>query len=207
MYRIFGPKGGVIVRAATLARLRKILAGLRHRFGRVRVVNLAKPKPKPFVMYDSITVADIPATAVAVAGYMNGRWPTYPVLGETHPHAKRLSIAVSAIVDADCLDVEKWDATPEQAPAWVKRQQLRGVKRPVVYTSLSEAKTVLKVLKEHGIERNQIRLWTAHYTDRPHRCSPLCRFGFWARADATQYTDKALGRNLDASLCAPRFLP
>lgn len=40
MYRVFGPRGGVIVRTATLARIRKILAGLRRRFGKVRVVNL-----------------------------------------------------------------------------------------------------------------------------------------------------------------------
>lgn len=206
MYRIFGPKGRLIVRSATLARVKAILAGLRRRFGKVRVVNL-NPPPGPFTMYDSITVTEIPPTAAAVAGYVNGHWPTFPTLAQTHPHAKRLSIAVTASADADCLDIEQGDATPADAAAWVKRQHARGVERPVVYTSLSQAKAVLAALKAAGIQRNQIRLWTAHYTFRPHRCTPLCQFGFWARADATQYTDKALGKTLDASLCAPRFLP
>ena len=205
MYRILGPKGHLIVRSATLARVKQILPGLRRRFGKVRLVNLARPKS--FTMYDSIIVAELPADAAAVAGYMNGHWPTFPVLAETHPHAKRLAIAVSASVEAECLDIEKGDALATEAPAWVRRQQARGVKRPVVYTSLSQAKTVLSILNAHGISRRQVRLWTAHYTGRPHRCSPRCRFGLWTRADATQYTDKARGKNLDASLCAPRFLP
>lgn len=205
MYRIFGPKGGLVVRSATLARVRQIAAALRRRFGRIRIVNL--DAPKAFTMYDSIIVDRIPLDAAAVAGYVNGRWPTFPVLARTHPHARRLSIAVTAFADADCLDVEKGDATPAEAPAWVLRQHARGVKRPVVYTSLSQAKTVLAALNAHGINRSQVRLWTAHYTGKPHRCSPLCRFGLWTRADATQYTDKAHGKSLDASLCAPRFLP
>jgi len=205
VYRIFGPRGGVVVRSATLARVKKILAALRRRFGKIRVVNLARPKA--FTMYDSIIVADLPSDAAAVAGYMNGHWPTFAVLEETHPHAKRLSIAVSASVDAMCLDVEQGDATPAEAPSWVRRQHARGIKRPVVYCSLSNAVLVLKTLKAAGIKRSQVRLWTAHYTGRAHRCSPRCRFGLWTRADATQYTDKAHGKSLDASLCAPRFLP
>lgn len=162
---------------------------------------------RPFVMYDSVTVADIPSAAVAVAGYVNGHWPTFPVLADTHRHAKRLSITVFADADADCLDVEGGDAAPAQAPAWVRRQHVRGVKRPVVYCALSSTPAVLASLKHAGIRRSHVRLWTAHYTYRPHRCSPLCRFGMWTRADATQYTNRAFGRNLDASLCAPRFLP
>lgn len=156
-------------------------------------------------MYDSVAITELPRDAEAVAGYVNGRWPTYAELVLKFPHAHKLSIAVSADADADCLDVERFDATPLQAPLWVKRQLEHGVKRPVVYCSVSDAATVLKALKRAGIGRKQVRLWTAHYTLRPHRCSPLCRFGLWTRADATQYTDKALGRSLDASLCAPRF--
>lgn len=158
-------------------------------------------------MFDSVTVREIPADAEAVAGYANGEWPTFALLSRTHPHARRLSIAVNASADADCLDVEPRDATNAEAAAWVRRQQARGVKRPAVYTSVSNARALLTALKRAGVERRDIRLWTAHYTGRPHRCSPLCRFGFWARADATQFTDRSHGRNLDESLCADSFLP
>lgn len=170
-----------------------------------------KPKPQPITMYDSIDVAQIPRDAVAAAGYVNGRWPTFSRLG---PHKHRLSIAVSASANAECLDVEKGDATISQAPAWVKRQLKRGVKRPVVYTSVSRAPALLRALSDAGIRVKrakirrwlgpQIRLWTAHYTFHPHICSKECGFGD-ITADATQYHDHALGKNLDASLVSPTF--
>lgn len=156
-------------------------------------------------MFDSVNLAEIPKDAPAVAGYVGGMWPTFPHLKTSFPHAHRLSIAVNASQDADCLDVELGDATPEQAPAWVSRQLKRGVKRPVVYCSVAGAEGVLGALSRAGIRRSAIRLWTAHYTGRPHRCSPHCGYGFLTFADATQWTNHSHGRNLDESLCAPGF--
>lgn len=40
MYRILGPKGHLVVRSATLARVKQIVPSLRRRFGKIRVVNL-----------------------------------------------------------------------------------------------------------------------------------------------------------------------
>lgn len=156
-------------------------------------------------MFDAVTWQNIPKDAEAVAGYVNGRWPTYNSVVKAHPKAHHLSIAVSSNADADCLDVEPGDATNFVAPAWVERQLARGVKRPCVYTSVSNAKALLAELARHGIMRSQIRLWTAHYTFRPHRCNAACGFGMPTLADATQWTDKALGRSLDQSLCADDF--
>jgi hypothetical protein len=93
------------------------------------------------------------------------------------------------------------------AARWVKRQQARGVKHPVVYTSVSNVPALLGALAKDGIKRLDIRLWTAHYTGRPHLCGPQCGFGMSTTADATQYTNHALGRTLDASLCRDGFLP
>lgn len=156
-------------------------------------------------MYDAVTVSEIPADAQAVAGYTSGNFPTWPELLKRFPHAHRLSIAINAGHDADCLDVEPGDATPADAAVWVKRQQARGVARPVLYASVSTMPTVLRELAAAGIHREHVRLWTAHYTGRAHLCSPACGFGFLETADATQWTDKALGRNLDESLCADTF--
>lgn len=169
---------------------------------------LRKPKSKPvpqLTMYDSVDIGQIPRSALAVAGYVGGHWPTFTELVPLFPYAHRQSIAISADEDADILDIENGDATPGQAPSWVKRQLARGVKRPGVYCSLAIAWRVWLGLKLARIPRNRVRIITAHYTYTPHRCSPLCRFSFWTRADATQYTDKALGRNLDATLCSPDF--
>jgi cell wall-associated NlpC family hydrolase len=46
VYRIFGPKGHLIVRSATLARVKQILPSLRRRFGKIRLVNLTPPLSK-----------------------------------------------------------------------------------------------------------------------------------------------------------------
>lgn len=161
----------------------------------------------PLSMFDSINVGEIPAGAGLVAGYVNGHWPTYLELVRRFPKAHVLGIAVSSSADAECLDVEQGDATVAVAPGWVKRQQARGVRKPVVYTSVSQARSLLDALAADGIRRSDIRLWTAHYTFRPHLCTSACGFGFQGIADATQYHDHAFGRNLDASLVSDGFFP
>lgn len=46
-YRILGPKGHLIVRKATAARVKQILPGLRRRFGHVKVIALiVRPSPR-----------------------------------------------------------------------------------------------------------------------------------------------------------------
>jgi hypothetical protein len=159
----------------------------------------------PLTMYDSVTVGEVPPNPQAVAGYVDGMWPTFDPLVWRFPQARHLSIAVNAGADAECLDIERGDATPVQAPQWVRRQQDRKVARPVIYCDLASTTQVLAALSAAGIAREAVRLWTAHYTNVPHLCSPACGFGFSAPADATQYTSSALGRNLDASVCADSF--
>lgn len=159
------------------------------------------------VMYDSITVEAIPKSATAVAGYVGGFWPTYKQLQREFGHVRLLSIAVNSSEDADCLDVEKGDARPQDAPAWVKRQQARGIKRPVIYCSVSVVPAVVAALRADGLSSSSVRWWTAHYVGRPHLCGPGCGMLPNHIADATQWTDRALGRNLDESLCGETFLP
>lgn len=174
---------------------------IKHEHSEVHRYDVAlatKDPAKPFTMYDSVTVSEIPKDAKAVAGYVGGRWPTFFQLQRQFPKAKRLSIAVNAGEDARCLDVEAGDATPLEAPAWVRRQHARGIRRPVVYCSLSVLPQVLAALTNAGIQRAQYLVWVAHYTGIPH---------IEPGADACQYTNQALGRNLDASLCQPWFLP
>lgn len=156
-------------------------------------------------MFDAVNITAIPKDAYAVAGYVNGHWPTFAQLETAFPQAKRLSIAVTAEADADCLDIEPGDATNALAPAWFRRQKARGVALPVFYTSLSNVKALVGVLAAAGIKRDQYRLWTAHYTFTAHLCSASCGYGMPTYADATQYTDKALGRSLDASFLSTGF--
>lgn len=147
-------------------------------------------------MYDTVTVDTVPSNPQAVAGYVGGFWPTYSTLVAKFPNAHHLSIAVNAGEDAECLDIENGDAVPSDAPAWVRRQQKRGVYRPVLYCDLSTEPAVTATLTAAGIQRSEYRLWIAHYTYVDH---------IEAGADATQWTDRALGRNLDQSTCVNSF--
>jgi hypothetical protein len=156
-------------------------------------------------MYDDITLSLIPKNAEAVAGYVNGRWATYPAVVKGWPDAHHLSVAVSSVADADCLDVEKGDAPNSVAADWVKRQVARGLEKPVIYTSVSNVRPLLGLLANSGIKRSDVRIWSAHYTFREHLCGPGCGFGMPTTADATQWTDRAGGKSLDQSVCSDGF--
>jgi len=114
-------------------------------------------------MYDAITPSRIPNNAIMVAGYVNGKWPSYPELVTLFPHATHVSIAVSADATADVLDVEQFDATPEEAPAWCSR--MRNLKRiPTVYMNLATWAQVMHAFTTQKI--NQPNYWIADYTGK-----------------------------------------
>jgi hypothetical protein len=187
-----------------LKRLRRTERAL-ERLNQRRRRQLTALAPGPTVMYDSVTLSAVPRDAPAVAGYVGGHWPTYRELGRRFPHARHLSIAVNAGQDAECLDVEPGDATPDQVVAWYRRQRARGVHKPVIYTSVSAMPVVLARLAHAGIPRQAVRLWAAHYTGRAHLCGPTCGYGLRTVVDATQWTNRAQGRNLDESHLARGF--
>lgn len=178
-----------------------------------------KPKPvsKPvtsIIMFDDINVGLIPKDAEAVAGYIGGKWPTYPRVVKDFPHARHLSVAVSALYNADCLDVEPGDAEISQAAIWVKRQNLlwattqHDVSRPVLYTSASWGQKLVNACTAAGLKYGRDYFWwSAHYDPArgKHLCGPKCGFGLRVQAHATQYTDHALNRSLDESFCTPGF--
>lgn len=190
------------------AREKQARAKINLRNGQITAAKAKKAaRAHPTVMYDAVTVSNIPSDAPAAAGYIGGRFPTF-ANGSLHahlPHARLVSIAVASTINADVLDVEPGDAPPNLADDWVKRQHARGLKRPGVYTSVSGAQALVNLLAANGIPRSSYRLWTAHYTHQAHRCGPQCGFGMKTTADATQWTDKSHGRSLDESLCAPSW--
>jgi Fibronectin type III domain len=158
-------------------------------------------------MWDDVNASLIPRDATAVAGYVDGAFANTAEMRKLFPHAHLLTISVFASDDAQCLDVEPGDATNPQVYEWFKRQLARGVHRPVIYTSGSNMSAMQATMKANGFARSSYRMWSAHYTGIPHRCSPSrCGFGL-DEADATQFTSMALGRSLDESLLAPDFFP
>jgi hypothetical protein len=151
-------------------------------------------------MFDSTTVADIPSTGMdAVAGYVGGNWPTYAALVKRFPHLPALSIAVNSSQDAQCLDVEKGDATPADVPFWLDKQaRLHPGRTPIIYTSASQIAAV-----RAAAGRRRYLLWSAHYGVGEHVCG---RCGY-PGADATQFDDKgAHGEHIDRTVMSAAFL-
>lgn len=162
-----------------------------------------------WTMADSIYPANLPPGYGAYAGYVDGRWPDFAQIAKRFPAAKLLPIAVFPADNATCLDIETGDATPGQAPAWVKRQQARGISRPVLYASVSVMPEVLGALSSAGISRASVRLWSAHYGAGQHICGPYsCKWPGVPAMDGTQWSDSAPGLNgsqVDASILLDSF--
>lgn len=161
---------------------------------------------KTLAMFDDVKVELLPDSFDAYACYANGSYANVAAVRRRFPHAHILVIDVASYYRAgDVLDVEKGDATNENAPKWFKARvgQTSATPKPVFYTSAGNAKALVAVLAKAGIERDQYLLWSAHYTRNPHICSPDgCGY---PQADATQWTNRAMGRSLDESLVNSYF--
>lgn len=169
------------------------------------------------VCYDSVDISQIPADAAVVLGYIDGLYPTADGLARSFPRAQRIILSVEGGViprGADGLDCEKGDYTPRTAAVAAARAIAGGLERPVVYAPLGMVAAVLLQLEAIGVGRGKVRILTAHWTDRAHVCTvDQCNAdvggtlptGF--EADGTQWTSRALGRNLDESLLLSSFLP
>ena len=179
---------------------------------RIREAIRALLRRGPLVMYDDTSVGLIPSDAKAVAGYVNGNYATWPDVLRLFPHARHVSIAVTSGVVADCLDVEPGDAANADAPGWYRAFKRAAAKnkqphrKPIFYTSTSNADALVAELATHGVARHEYKLWLAHYGDGKHICGPdtcgLCR----CKADGTQWTSTSHGRSLDESYLRPHFL-
>jgi hypothetical protein len=154
-------------------------------------------------MFDSVVVSTVPANPSAVAGYLSGNWPTFGPLVRAFPRAYHVPVAIRALPVYPslagrmvCLDVEPGDATPSEAGAWVRGEIHIGVK-PCVYSNLSTMPAVRGSITAAGVARSSYFLWVADWTFHP---------GLIAGFDAVQWTDHALGRNLDESTVSLAFL-
>jgi len=156
-------------------------------------------------MYDATVVGNIPKSALYVAGYVGGEWPTYPTIQAVFPKATHLSIAVNASENAQCLDVEKDDATIADIYYWLNRQLAAKAFRPVIYIQASSVNTMMLTMNANGFHRAQYRLWTAHYGQGEHICGPSTCNQVDVAADGTQWTNKANGINLDQSILLSNF--
>lgn len=120
------------------------------------------------LMYDSTNPELIPASAAMVAGYINGSYAWQPWAWARFPHAIHVTINVNGnLADGgDVLDVERYDATPEMVPAWVKGRKAAGARWHAVYCSLSKLDAVRAACQ--GQDVPDFGIWVAEWTGQPH---------------------------------------
>lgn len=148
-------------------------------------------------MYDTTTLATVPANPRVVAGYVDGHWQTYLPLKSKFPKAIAKSIAVFSWDRAQCGDFEPGDMNPGQVVKWYKDEVKAGYAKPCIYSSFWEfTQQIIPLLNANGIHRSAYWAWDANYTFIPHIDA-----GF----DATQWTDVSHGLNLDESMVTYAF--
>ena len=88
-------------------------------------------------MYDSVTASDVPLSAELVGGYVDGIYAWSAADWHRFAGKPQARITVTAAAnDANVLDCENGDATPQQCPGWVLMRRAAGVD-PTVYMNAS----------------------------------------------------------------------
>lgn len=123
-------------------------------------------------MYDALStnLGDIPPNPEIVAGYIDaGPNPAAPPMTPEDwalfPGAIHVGIATQAATnDGLVLDVERGDATPDQAPGWSTMRRFAGVD-PTVYCSADAVAGVLAAFDTFGVAHPM--LWVAAWNGDP----------------------------------------
>lgn len=124
------------------------------------------------ILYDATDPSLIPDGPL-LAGYINGKYPSYYQIAIDHPQSQVLTITVKAhnpngsYVIADILDIESGDATPDEAPGWT--QAMRALSRPIIWNYCSRLGTwpdTQSAYLLNGVLDPDY--WIADYTGQPH---------------------------------------
>lgn len=111
--------------------------------------------------YDSVTAGRIPKDAVGVMGYDDGLYKWSVSDWALFPHAVHVHIAVFASTNSgQVLDVERYDASPDQAPGWVTMRRHAGVD-PTVYMNMSTWPAVRAAFAAQKVA--EPHYWVAQY--------------------------------------------
>ena len=121
-------------------------------------------------MFDSITAANIPTDAVMVAGYLDGLYRWSASDWARFPNAVKVGIAVFSSTDNGMvLDVERGNATPQDAPGWITKRRAAGCD-PSVYCSKDTQPAVIAACQTAGVALPH--WWIAWYS-APDHSAPL----------------------------------
>ena len=94
------------------------------------------------IMYDALNPENIPQEAQMVASYIDGENAPAPGWENRFPNAVKVQIARLRATNAGhVLDIERGDASPSDAPVWVRARRSVGAD-PSVYTSAANVAAV-----------------------------------------------------------------
>ncbi|WP_420082675.1 hypothetical protein ACN6AT_35570 (plasmid) [Streptomyces sp. JL4002] len=114
-------------------------------------------------MYDAVTPKNIPgAPDGLVACYVDGYFRNEDEVGGRFPHAKLVRIAVSRESKANVLDVEKGDATADDAVVWATTTMMgTPIDNLTIYCDESNWESVRLAFGDKGLR--QPNYWIALY--------------------------------------------
>jgi len=119
-------------------------------------------------MGDAVTLANIPLSVSVVAVYRNGLYAADPgELNQRFPVTRYVHVWIdvngSHPESAQVLDVEKGDATPQQAPGWIQaRRKVVHTSLPTVYCDRSTLGDVQSECAKAGLKSGRdYQLWVA----------------------------------------------
>jgi len=118
-------------------------------------------------MYDAVTARNIPTTAVMVAGYIDKikLEPWSAADWARFPSAVKVEIVKKAGTNGGhVLDVEPGDATPAEAPGWVRMRRAAGA-IPTVYCNTSTWPSVRAAFR--AANTAEPYYWLARYDGKP----------------------------------------
>jgi len=132
-------------------------------------------------MYDAVTARNIPTTAAIVAGYIDKikLEPWSAADWARFPGAVKVQIVKKAATNAGhVLDVEPGDATPAEAPGWVRMRRAAGAD-PTIYMNSSTWPAVRKAFTDQGVA--QPHYWVAQYDGNPKWATGWAELGCVAK--------------------------
>lgn len=161
-------------------------------------------------MPDSTEVGNLPPGYDAYLGYIDGKFNTEASLRARFPAAQLVLLTVTGgTLQADGCDVEPGNLAPGNGCLWVRGKLVAEPGfRPVIYASVSQMPLVLRSMNDLDIERNEVRLLSAHYGEGAHICGPRSCGAISTDMDGTQWTAMAKGLNgtdIDMSMLADDF--
>jgi hypothetical protein len=161
------------------------------------------------VMYDSTNPLVLPRDA-DVAGYYNGEFAWGQA--EFDLFARYIKISVMAGMPgaaqfARVLDVETFDATPDDVVPFLNRRIMAGYSNGTIYCNRSTLPAVLERIhaakglrlgwKTHRSDKGNCRLWVADWTGEPHELPDMT--GVWA----VQYANDVAADRDDSEVFGP----